>query len=154
MSVKPSTCYSWVTCQYLYTMHNDNSFIWQRIWTLLGGVHWVGIHEVRIHRVGIWKGGNSPGGNSPGGNGPGRNSPGEGFTWGNFPYTDIYFLKFISHHIKETLYVNILIWIKTPKKTNHELKTNISTCFWYWCWEILFFLNVKTTISRFYAESA
>ena len=34
------------------------------------------------------------------------------------------------------------MWIKTSWETNHEIKTNIFTCFWYWCWKNLFF-NVK-----------
>ena len=26
-------------------------------------------------------------------------------------------------------------WIQTSPKTNHEIKANIFTCFWYWCWK-------------------
>ena len=53
---------------------------------------------------------------------------------------DIYCLKFVSHYIKEILYVNT-----GPIETNHE-KKNIFSCFWYWCWKILFFVNVKLDI--------
>ena len=34
------------------------------------------------------------------------------------------------------------MWIQTSWETNHEVKTNIFSCFWYWCWKNLFF-NVK-----------
>ena len=26
-------------------------------------------------------------------------------------------------------------WIQTLRETNHEIKANIFTCFWYWCWK-------------------
>ena len=26
-------------------------------------------------------------------------------------------------------------WIKTSRETNHEMKANIFTCFWHWCWK-------------------
>ena len=32
--------------------------------------------------------------------------------------------------------------IEISWETNHEIKINIFTCFWYWCWKNLF-LNVK-----------
>ena len=152
MSVKPSTCYSWVTCQYLYTMHNDNSFIWQPIWTLLGGIHWVGIHEVRIHRVGIWKGGNSPGGNSPGGNGPGGNSPGGihlgGFSVHRYLLSEVYFSPHQRNIVCEHFDLN-----KNSKENQSWNENKHFHLFLIFMLRNPVFLNVKTTISRFYTES-
>ena len=36
-------------------------------------------------------------------------------------------------------------WIQTSRETNHEIKANIFTCFWYWCWKNRF-LNVKLNL--------
>ena len=60
---------------------------------------------------------------------------------------DIDYLEFISHHITEKLYLNT-----TPKETNHEIKTNIFTCFFNTKLKIsheqsLFFLSFISTFS-------
>ena len=39
------------------------------------------------------------------------------------------------------------MWIQTSKEINHEIKTNIFTCSWHWCWNIVF-LNVKSKFLR------
>ena len=39
------------------------------------------------------------------------------------------------------------MWIQTSWETNHEVKTNIFTCFWYWCWKNPFF-NVKLKLLK------
>ena len=61
-----------------------------------------------------------------------------------------YYFDFISHHIKEILYVN------TNSRGNQLWNKNkeiyIFTCFWYWCWKILFFMwsyNPLSTIFNF-----
>ena len=55
---------------------------------------------------------------------------------------DIYFLKFISHNITEILYLDT---DQTPKETNHEIKTNIFTCF--------FNVKLKFLVNKFYFSS-
>ena len=62
---------------------------------------------------------------------------------------DIYSLKFSSHHITEILYLDT---DQTPKETNHEIKTNIFTCFFNTKLKIsheqsLFFLSFISTFS-------
>ena len=50
-------------------------------------------------------------------------------------------LKFISHHIKEMLYVNINLMGNKP------WSKYIFSCFWYWCWKNLLF-SVKLKLLR------
>ena len=64
---------------------------------------------------------------------------------------DIYSLKFISHHITEILYLDTN---KTPKETNHGIKTSIFTCFFreiktniFTCF---FYMKLKFLVNKFY----
>ena len=47
---------------------------------------------------------------------------------------------------------NILCgWIQTSRETNHEIKANIFTSFWYWCWENRFFsVRLNLVMNDFY----
>ena len=61
---------------------------------------------------------------------------------------NIYCLEFISQHIKEILHVNTNSTRNQSWNKNKE--TYIFTCFWYWCWKILFFLcGVKILYQQF-----
>ena len=51
-------------------------------------------------------------------------------------------LLFIVWNLFITTSKKYRIWIQISWETNPEVKTNIFTCFWYWCWKNLF-LNVK-----------
>ena len=61
-------------------------------------------------------------------------------------------MNFIDLLLINSRYLFRKLFITTPKKccmriqtsweTNHEIKTNIYTCFWYWRWKNVFF-NVK-----------
>ena len=59
---------------------------------------------------------------------------------------DIYFLKFISHHITDTDQI--------PKETNHEIKTSIFSCFFHEIKTNIFtcFFNIKLKflVNKFY----
>ena len=54
---------------------------------------------------------------------------------------DIWCLEFFSPCQKNI----VCEWIQTSWETNYEIKANIFTCFWYWCWKNCF-LNVKLNL--------
>ena len=63
----------------------------------------------------------------------------------------IFFLVSCSRYLVFRAYLSswqrniVCEWIQTSQETNHEIKANIFTYFWYWCWKNRFF-NVRLNL--------